>query len=80
MGWIGTASELAHFLSVSGCDTESDGRFRVGGPQGAITSFLGIGDEFCVSDDAVYFVEGNKVPLASGLCQTSYGVRIEVIA
>jgi len=72
-GWLGSASQLYNYLQVVNAKTDEGGKFLV---RGNITSFLGVGDEFCVGEDAQYMAQdGSWVGLAAGLNQTSYGVR-----
>jgi len=80
MGWIGTDSELMSALSVIGADVDEEGKVLIGGPEGCVVSFLGIGDEFVVSDEAVYFSKGQPCSLVGLLNSTSYGLKVAVIA
>lgn len=75
MGWIGNSGELYNALSVAGCD-QDNGKFHV---DGSITSFLGLGEEFVVGDDAVYYVSGKPISLVGLLGATSYGSKVVVI-
>lgn len=75
-GWIGSKEELMYYLRLMGCDRDPDGKFHV---SGNISSLLGMGEEFVVGADVCYFVLGRPVPLASGLRETSYGVKINVL-
>lgn len=68
--------ELANVLRVMRCDTDADGKFNV---DGNITSFLGMGDEFVIGEDAVYYVDGTPRSLAHAIAGTSYSHPITVI-
>jgi len=57
MGCIITAEELKLALDNAGCETK-DGAYKV---RGNITSFMGLGDEFCIGDDAEYFANGEAM-------------------
>jgi hypothetical protein len=63
MGWIGSRNQLFHVLRSFGCD-EKDGQFCV---DGNITTFLGMGEEFVVGDDAVYYVNNKPCNLCNAL-------------
>jgi len=71
MGWIGPSSQFKYVLQVMGADRDEKGNFIVAG---SIFSFLGLGEEIVVGDDAEYFVGGKPVNLAGALAATSYGV------
>lgn len=76
MGWIGSESELLNVLSVFKCDRDEEGKFKV---DGNITSFLGLGEEFVVGDDAVAYVNDKPCNLCNMLEATSYGLKVRVI-
>jgi hypothetical protein len=76
MGWIGHREQLLHTLGVFGCDRDPEGNFLV---SGQIVSFLGLGKEFVVGDDAVAYVGGKPVSIAGMLGSTSYGMKVRVI-
>lgn len=73
MGWLGMADDVVYTLGVIGADRDEDGRFVV--TRGGVASFMGAGEEVCISDDASYFVDGDPKPLAALMNDTSYGVR-----
>jgi len=75
-GWIGSWSELANVLRSFHCDRDGEGKFLVAGN---ITSFMGAGEEFTVSENAVYFVDGKPCNLIAALYATSYGSKVTVI-
>ena len=75
-GWIGTARQLYAALQSLGCDRDADDKFCV---DGNITTFLGIGDEFVVGDQAVYYVNGEARPLAPALQATGTGRAVTVL-
>lgn len=56
-----TNDQLMHFLRIMGCD-QTDGRFHV---DGTIVSFLGLGEDYVIGADAVYYVNGMARPLAA---------------
>jgi hypothetical protein len=72
MGWIGSTSQMLYALGIFGADRDEEGRFKVAG---SISSFLGMGEETLVGDDAVFFVDGKPSNLAVALGTTSYGVK-----
>jgi len=72
MGWIGPQSQMLYVLQAFGADRDEEGRFKVAGN---ITSFLGMGDEALVGDDAMFFINGKPSSLAGALGTTSYGVK-----
>ena len=76
MGWIGTESQLHHTLAVYGCDRDEEGKFKVAG---SIVSFMGMGEEYVVGDDAVAFRDGAPVNICNMLHSTSYGLKVHVI-
>ena len=77
MGWIGATSQMLYALQIFGADRDEEGRFNVAG---SISTFLGLGDETLVGDDAVFFMGGKPCNLASALATTSYGVSgVQVI-
>lgn len=72
MGWIGPTSQMLWALQVFGADKDEHGKFLVAG---SISTFLGMGEETLVGDDAVFFVDGKPSNLAGALGSTSYGVK-----
>lgn len=76
MGWIGSSNELFHVLRTFGVDRDEDGKFHV---DGQIVSFLGLGDEYVVGDDAVAYIEGKPRNICNMLEVTSYGKKVVVI-
>jgi len=78
MGYMVTKSELFGVLANFGCDRNEQGQFCVDGP---IHSFLDMGEEFVVGDEAVYYVRGVPRNLASAISKTSYRtIPVEVIS
>lgn len=78
MGWIGLTDQMIWVLQVFGADKDEQGQFMVAG---SISTFLGLGDEILVGDDAVFFVNGKPSSLARAMGTTSYGVSgVHVIA
>jgi len=73
-GWIGTQSQLLHYLRVIGADRDKDEKFLV---RGDIVSFMGIdigpSTDMVVGPDAEYIRGGRAYNLAAGLGRTSYG-------
>lgn len=76
-GWIGTWNELSNVLRTFHCDVNPDGKFCVGG---SIVSYLGLGQEFVVGANAVYYVNGEPHNLVDALSSTSYGMKCSVIS
>jgi hypothetical protein len=76
MGWIGSNSELMHVLRTFGVDRDEDGKFHV---DGKIVSFMGLGEEMVVGDDAVAYIEGKPHNICNMLAATSYGLKVKVI-
>ena len=72
MGWIGPSSQLLYALKIFGADRDEEGRYNVAG---SISSFMGMGDETLVGDDAVFFIAGKPSNLAGALGTTSYGIK-----
>jgi len=70
MGWIGPSAQLLYAFQIFGADRDEEGRFKVAG---SISSFLGMGEETLVGDDAVFFVGGKPSNLAGAMGTTSYG-------
>jgi hypothetical protein len=80
-GWIGTNSQVLHYLRVVGADRDEQGRFII--TTGGVFAFLGDTSEAAdavVDSEACYLVGGKPVNLAAGLGTTSYGMRVTVIA
>ena len=59
MGWIGTSKQLEYTLDIMGADRNEDGKFLIYGEEPV--SFLGLGEEFVVSDVTMYSVNGKHV-------------------
>jgi len=81
MGWIGTQRQVLYYLQVVGADKDEHGRFVI--VDGGCFAFLGIeadDNDMVVDGNACYLMGGQKVGLAAGLGQTSYGRRVNVIA
>lgn len=76
MGWIGSNSELLHVLRTFGVDRDPDGKFHV---DGKIVSFMGMGEEMVVADDAVAYIDGRPHNICNMLAATSYGLKVKVI-
>jgi len=76
MGWIGSGNELFHVLRTFNVDRDPDGKFHV---DGQIVSFLGLGDEYVVGDNAVAYIEGKPHNICNMLEVTSYGKKVVVI-
>jgi len=76
MGWMGPESQLLQVLRIAGCDRAKDGKFRV---TGTIVSFMGLGEEFVVGDDAMAFIDGRPVSIAGLFEGTSYHFPVKVI-
>ncbi len=77
MGWIGPTQQMLYALGIFGADRDEEGRFQVAG---SISTFLGLGEETLVGDDAVFFIGGKPQNLAGALATTSYGVSgVQVI-
>ena len=72
MGWIGSTSQMLWALRIFGADRDEEGKYLV---SGSISTFLGMGDETLVGDDAVFFINGKPQNLAGALGTTSYGVK-----
>jgi hypothetical protein len=72
---------LLYFLQVVGADRDEHGRFII--VDGGAFAFLGIeadDNDIVVDEYACYLIGGQRCGLASGLGQTSYGMRVNVIA
>lgn len=76
MGWIGSNSELMHVLRIFGVDQDEEGKFCV---DGKIVSFMGMGEEMVVGDDAVAYIDGKPCNICNMLDITSYGKKVKVI-
>jgi len=76
MGWIGSNNELMHVLRTFGVDRDEDGKFHV---DGKIVSFMGVGEEMVVDDDAVAYINGEPRNICNMLAATSYGQKVKVI-
>lgn len=77
MGWIGSKQELMSVLEVHKMDKDEQGNYYVYGEPPV--SFLGMGEEFVVSDKTEVSYKGNRINLAWLLGQTSYGHKVVVI-
>jgi len=75
-GWVGSASELEHFLRTASADRNEQGKFII--LNQGITSFMGAGEEVVVSSEAEYVVRGQRRNLVQGLRSTSYGFAVKV--
>lgn len=76
LGHLISAGQLFGFLGVVGCDQGPDGRYHV---DGLIVSFMGMGEEYIVGPEAVFYRQGKASSLAVNLRGTSYGLAITVI-
>ena len=74
-GVICTADQLFNFLKIMGCDREED-EFCVSGD---IVSFMGMGSEYVIGEDAHYYVGGKPVPLAHTYASVTGRGRATVI-
>jgi len=74
-GAVCSKMELENFLRIMGCDMQ-EGRFCV---DGDIYSFLGMGQEYVIGEDAVYYVNGEPVPLAGAYTNATGRGRATVI-
>lgn len=77
MGWIGSKQELMSVLAVHGADKDEDGNYLV--YVDPPVSFLGMGEEFVVSDKTEISYKGKRINLAWLLGQTSCGLKVVVI-
>ena len=77
MGWIGSKQELMNVLAVHGADKDEEGNYLV--YVDPPVSFLGMGEEFVVSDKTEISYKGKRINLAYLLGQTSYGLKVNVI-
>jgi hypothetical protein len=69
---------VLHALRTVGADRDEEGNFLI---DGGVASFMGLGEEVCVSDGAHYLVGGQPRSLAALMNSTSYGVRgVQVIS
>lgn len=74
-GWFGLRSQVLNYLSVVGADRDAEGRYLIAG-----NAAVGLDpEEMIVGADAVFFRDGKPCPLAAGLNETSYGLRVTVI-
>ena len=73
MGWIGTEQQLTSALHDNKVDQDEEGKFKV---NGRIVSFLGMGEEFVVGDDAVAYIEGEPHNLCTMLEKTGMKVKV----
>ena len=76
MGWIGNARQLESVLMTINADKDEHGKIIVYGS--APISFMGMGEEFVVSDDCECSIGGKRVNLACLLNSTSYGTAVTV--
>ena len=77
MGWIGSSKQMLYVMEHFGADKDEDGNFLVYGEEPV--SFLGLGEEYVVSDKVEYSVNNKRFSLAAALGQTSYGMKVKVI-
>ena len=78
MGWLGMTDHVLHALRTVGADSDGEGNFLI---DGGVSSFMGLGEEVCISDGAHYLVDGQPRSLAALMNSTSYGVRgVQVIS
>ena len=77
MGWIGSKEELMSVLAVHGADKDEEGNYFI--YEEMPVSFLGMGEEFVVSDKTEISYKGKRINLAWLLGQTSYGSKVNVI-
>jgi hypothetical protein len=77
-GWTGTMDELNYALQSFGADRDPDGRIKIGGAMP--WTFLGLGKEVVVPGETVCWINGRETNVAGLMGQTSYGMRINVIA
>jgi len=63
---------VLHALRTVGADRDGEGNFLI---DGGVASFMGLGEEVCISDGAHYLVGGQPRSLAALMNGTSYGVR-----
>jgi len=77
MGWIGIADQLVFALQVFGADVDGDNRPIV--RPGGISSFLGLGEEIVLHDEAQVRIGGRWVRIAPLMGGTSYGMNVTVI-
>ena len=57
-----TREQLLDFLGAIDCDRDEEGEFHL---TGSIASFMGSGDDFVIGPDAVYYADGQSMPLAA---------------
>jgi len=77
MGWIGSKEELMNVLAVHGADKDDEGNYLV--YVDPPVSFLGMGEEWVVSNKTEISYKGKRINLAWLLGQTSYGSKVQVI-
>jgi len=77
MGWLGMADQLAFALKMFGADVDEDGRPIV--KTDGIASFMGMGEEVILSDEAECRINGRWVRIAPLMRDTSYGHNVNVI-
>ena len=77
MGWSGDINQILSVLSVLGADQDEQGNYLV---RGNIISFMGIGPDCVVDDEAEYRKGGDWCNLVSAMGMPSYGVQVTVIA
>jgi hypothetical protein len=76
MGWFGLSDQMLHVLRTVNADRDSAGAFLIEGP--VVTGAYAT-DERLVPDETVYFVDGERCPLAALLQTTSSGIPCTVI-
>lgn len=80
-GWIGLHSQVIHYLHTVGADRDVNGQFLLDSSDGsAVCSFMGAGEELVIPPGVCYLRHGQRVPLAAGLQETSYGLGVTVIS
>lgn len=75
MGWIGSWETLEATLRGMNADRTGQ-QWHVGG---VIVSFLGMGEEYVVADDAVAYVNNEPRPLVPELAKRVGGAFVTVI-
>jgi len=73
-GWCGPLGNVKHAVRTVGGDRNEDGEVLYSG----VCTFLGLQDDRAdavVGADAMYYVDGEPVPLAPLMNSTSYGIR-----
>ena len=76
MGHPIDTNPLMNVLRVFRADQDAEGKFIV---RGNITTFMGVGEEWCVGEDAEFRIGGEWRSLPRAISATSYGVPVTVI-